>query len=131
MQTYQINVARGRERVHEIREELFAFPEVVDVFVTGGPDALVVVYCGRPRPAEWLRTLRAVGYETLARRHATTQMPAPGAEPRRRPSPTSWPPLPGPCRRRPWSPALIDAERADVIDHRSGLFERSVRHAPS
>ena len=108
MQTCQINVALGRDRVHEIREELFVFPEVVDVFVTGGPDALVVVYCGRPRPAEWLRTLRAVGYEILPRRHAKTEMPAPGAAPRGRPSPTSWTPLPDPYRRRVWSPALTD-----------------------
>lgn len=108
MQTYQINVALGRDRVQEIREELFSFPEVVDVFVTGGSDALVVVCCGRPRPAEWQRTLRAVGYEILPRRHAKTEMPAPGAAPCGRPSLTSWPPLPGPYRRRAWSPALID-----------------------
>jgi len=69
VQTYQINIAMGRENVHEIRAELFNFPEVLDVFVTGRPESLVVVFWGRPRPGEWLRALRAVGYEVLARRH--------------------------------------------------------------
>jgi hypothetical protein len=63
MQTHRIYVAKGRDWVDEIRTELFVFPEVLDVFVTGRPDALVVVCQGRPRPAEWLRALRAVGYE--------------------------------------------------------------------
>jgi hypothetical protein len=57
--------------VQEIRHELFAFPEVLDVFVTGRPDCLVVVSLGRPRPGEWLRALRAVGYQVPIRRHAT------------------------------------------------------------
>jgi hypothetical protein len=43
------------------------------VFVTGRPDVLVVVCAGRPRPAQWLRTLRAAGYDTLARRHASSR----------------------------------------------------------
>jgi hypothetical protein len=68
VQTHQINVSKGRDRVNEIRAELFKFPEILDVFVTGRPDSLVVVCSGRPRPAEWLRALRAVGYEELARR---------------------------------------------------------------
>jgi hypothetical protein len=63
MQTHQVYVAKGRDWVDEIRTELFVFPEVLDVFVTGRPDSLVVVCQGRPRPAEWLRALRAVGYE--------------------------------------------------------------------
>ena len=67
MQTHQIHVSDGRHRVHEIRTELFAFPEVLDVFVTGRPDALVVVNWGRPRPGEWQRALRAVGYHVPAR----------------------------------------------------------------
>jgi hypothetical protein len=70
MQTHQIHVLGARERVHEIRGELFAFPEVLDVFVTGRPDVLVVVYAGRPRPGEWVGALRALGYRTPARSHA-------------------------------------------------------------
>jgi hypothetical protein len=71
VQTHQINVSDGRDRVHEIRSELFGFPEVLDVFVTSRPDSLVVLCSGRPRPSAWLRALRAVGYEVPARRHPT------------------------------------------------------------
>jgi hypothetical protein len=56
--------------VNEVRSELFNFPEVLDVFITGRQDALVVVYSGRPRPGEWLGALRRVGYEIPAKRHA-------------------------------------------------------------
>jgi hypothetical protein len=73
VQTHQITVSRGRNMVQEIRHELFKFPEVLDVFVTGRPDWLVVVSRSRPRPAEWLRALRAVGYDVPARRHAVTR----------------------------------------------------------
>jgi hypothetical protein len=45
------------------------------VFATGRPDALVVVYAGRPRPGEWLRALRAIGYRTLARDRAKWSQP--------------------------------------------------------
>jgi hypothetical protein len=38
MQTHEIHVSGAREQVHEIRAELFAFPEVIEVFVTGRPD---------------------------------------------------------------------------------------------
>ena len=72
MQTYRIHVSKGRERVDEIRSQLFVFPEVLDVFVTGRPDSLVVVCWGRPRPAEWLRALRAVGYDLPRRSHFGT-----------------------------------------------------------
>jgi hypothetical protein len=72
VQTYRIHVSKGRERVDEIRSQLFAFSEVLDVFVTGRPDALVVVCSGRPRPAEWLRALRAVGYDLPRRSHFRT-----------------------------------------------------------
>lgn len=71
MQTHQIHVSNGRDRVHAVRSELFIFPEVLDVFVTGRPDALVVLCSGRPRPGQWLRALRTVGYDVPARRHAT------------------------------------------------------------
>jgi hypothetical protein len=70
VQTHQIHVSGARERAHDIRSELFGFPEVLDVFVTGRPDVLVVVYAGRPRPGEWLRALRRLGYRTPARGHA-------------------------------------------------------------
>ena len=71
MQTHQIQVSKGRERVREIRNELFAFPEVLEVLAISRPGALVVVCRGRPRPAAWLNTLRAVGYQVPPRRHAT------------------------------------------------------------
>ena len=70
MQTHQLHVSGAHEGIQQIRSELFAFPEVLDVFATGRPDALVVVYAGRPRPGEWLRALRAIGYRTLARDRA-------------------------------------------------------------
>jgi hypothetical protein len=73
MQTHQVHVSDGRNRVHEIRTELFAFPEVLDVFVTGRPDALVVVHLGRPRPGEWLRALRAAGYRVPPRQRALAE----------------------------------------------------------
>lgn len=63
---------RGRERALEIRAELFVFGDVLDVFVTGHPDVLIVACSGCPRPAEWLRVLRAAGYEIPGRRHART-----------------------------------------------------------
>ncbi|HET7046818.1 MAG TPA: hypothetical protein VFI54_00990 [Solirubrobacteraceae bacterium] len=71
MQTHRLHVSNARDSVLEIRSELFIFPEVLEVFVTGRPDVLVVVCAGRPRPTQWLRTLRAAGYEPLARRHAS------------------------------------------------------------
>lgn len=71
VQTHQIHVSNGRERAHEVRSVLFTFPEVIDVFVTGRSDALVVVCSGRPRPGEWLAALRSVGYHIPPRRHAT------------------------------------------------------------
>ena len=70
MQTHPIHVAHGRELVLEVRSELFAFSEVLDVFATGRPDVLVVVCSGRPRPAQWLAVLRGAGFEIRARRHA-------------------------------------------------------------
>ena len=73
MQTHRLHVSNARDSVLEIRSELFVFPEVLEVFVTGRPDVLVVVCSGRPRPTQWLRTLRAAGYETLARRHASAK----------------------------------------------------------
>ena len=72
MQTCQIYVSKGRDRVNEIRSELFVFPEILDVFITGRPDSLVVVCRGRPRPAEWLRALRTVGYDLPPRSHSGT-----------------------------------------------------------
>jgi hypothetical protein len=88
VQTHHINVSRARDMAQEIRHELFAFPEVLDVFVTGRPDWLVVVSRGRPRPAEWLRALRAVGYDIPPRRHAVAgpaeaDRPEPAAAPAR------------------------------------------------
>ena len=73
MQTHRINVLRARDRVQEIRHELFKFSEVLEVFVTGRPDWLVVVSRGRPRPGRWLPALRAAGVEVPVRRHAVTE----------------------------------------------------------
>ena len=70
MQTYQITISQGRDNVHEIRRELFAFSEILDVFVTSRPDSLVVVCAGRPRLSEWRRALRAAGYEIPTRRRS-------------------------------------------------------------
>ena len=71
MQTHQIHVSNGHDRVDEVRRDLFMFPEVLDVFITSRPDALVVVCSGRPRPGDWLGALRRVGYDTApARRRA-------------------------------------------------------------
>jgi hypothetical protein len=72
VRTHQIHVSNGREAVHEIRRQLFLFPEVIEVFDTGRPDVLVVVYIGRPRPGEWLKAVRALGYRTPPRGHATS-----------------------------------------------------------
>jgi hypothetical protein len=82
--------------VNEVRSELFNFPEVLDVFITGRPDALVVVCSGRPRPGEWLGALRRVGYHVPAKRHATavafdsdrTSVVAPSYGPPPTPSPS-------------------------------------------
>ena len=77
MQTHQINISHGRDNVREIRHVLFAFSEILDVFVTSRPDSLVVVCAGRPRLGEWLRALRAVGYEAPGRRRHSTRSTAP------------------------------------------------------
>ena len=70
MQTHPLHVSNGRDSVLEIRTALFVFPEVLEVYVTGRPDVVVVVCSGRPRPTRWLHALRAGGYETMTRRHA-------------------------------------------------------------
>jgi hypothetical protein len=72
VQTYQITISQGRDNVHEIRRELFAFSEILDVFVTSRPDSLVVVCAGRPRLGEWRRALRAAGYEIPPRRRSAS-----------------------------------------------------------
>jgi hypothetical protein len=80
MQTYGIQVSGVREQVDEIRAELFAFPEILEVFVIGRPDSLVVVHAGRPRPGEWLRALREIGCRVPARGHARWPRSAQGPE---------------------------------------------------
>ena len=75
MKTHQIYVSGAGERADEIRNGLFAFSEVLDVFVTGRPDVLVVIYVGRPRPGEWLHALRRLGYHTPARERAMWPRP--------------------------------------------------------
>jgi hypothetical protein len=101
VQTHQIHVSNGRDMVNEVRSELFSFPEVLDVFITGRLDALVVVCSGRPRPGEWLGALRRAGYDVPAKQHTTavafdadrTNVVAPPH------SPTSSPPTSGAVRR--------------------------------
>jgi hypothetical protein len=73
--TYEIRVTEGRVAVAQIRSALFAFPEVLDVLAGGRPDRLVVVYWGRPRPAEWCRHLCAVGYQACATHAAAGHQP--------------------------------------------------------
>jgi hypothetical protein len=65
--TDEIHIAGGREAASEIRRELFVFSEILDVFTTSRADSLVVVFRGRPRPAEWNSRLRDAGYEPLRR----------------------------------------------------------------
>lgn len=72
MRTHPIHVTNGRARILEVRTELFAFDEVLDVVVTGRPDLLVVICSTRPRAGEWLRALRAAGYDIPA--HAAHAM---------------------------------------------------------
>ncbi|HWX96284.1 MAG TPA: hypothetical protein VNZ01_05480 [Solirubrobacteraceae bacterium] len=67
MHTHEIHIAGGREAVSEIRRELFVFSEVLDVLATSRADSLVVVFSGRPRPAEWNGRLRDAGYQLLRR----------------------------------------------------------------
>lgn len=69
MHTHQIQVAGGREAVSEIRRQLFVFSEVLDVLASSRADSVVVVFSGRPRPAEWNGHLRDLGYQ-LHPRHA-------------------------------------------------------------
>lgn len=80
MQTHQIQIFNGRRRAPEIRRELFAFPEILEVFITSRPDALVVVCSGRPRPAEWLRALREAGYDAVGRHRPATRVAEPARE---------------------------------------------------
>ncbi len=70
MQTHPIHVTGGRQRVLEIRRELFVFSDVLEVFVTSRPDVLVVVCAGHARPTQWLQTLSTAGYHIPARRSA-------------------------------------------------------------
>jgi hypothetical protein len=76
VQTHQLQITDGRNRVDEIRRELFAFSEVLDVLISPRPDALVVVCSGHPHPAEWQRALRAVGFSFPSRRRPTPRPPA-------------------------------------------------------
>jgi hypothetical protein len=46
--TQEIHVVGGRAAIAEIRQRLFEFSEVLEVLATSRPDALVVVYVGRP-----------------------------------------------------------------------------------
>jgi hypothetical protein len=82
VQTHQIQITDGRNRVDQIRRELFAFPEVLDVFITPSPEALVVVCSGRPHPAEWQRALRDVGFSFPSRRRPTPRPAARAAQAR-------------------------------------------------
>lgn len=67
MQTHQLHVTNGGDRVDDVRSALFAFPEILEVFTSGRPDTLLVVCDGRPRLGEWLGRLRAMDYDVSAR----------------------------------------------------------------
>jgi hypothetical protein len=67
MQTHQLHVTNGGDQVDGVRRTLFAFPEILEVFTSGRPDTLLVVFDGRPRLGEWLARLRATGYEVSVR----------------------------------------------------------------
>lgn len=69
MQTHPLHVSDASKRLDELRTELFAFTDVLEVFSTGHADMLVVICSGRPRPGEWVRALRAAGYRIPPRRH--------------------------------------------------------------
>jgi hypothetical protein len=96
MHTHEIQLTGAREAASEARDCLFSFPEVLDVLVTSRPDSLVVVFAGRPRPAEWSARLRAAGMdvirpsvrrrpERIAARQSPSRPPAPaGRTPRPR-----------------------------------------------
>jgi hypothetical protein len=106
MHTHEIHLADGRDAVGEARECLFAFPEVLDVLVTSRPHSLVVVFAGRPRPAEWSARLRARGLRVVpptARRH-------PEGLPKKRPA--GRPPSPPVRTARSRSPCLSVVARA-------------------
>ena len=66
MQTYEIQVAGGRNAINAIRWELFVFEEVREVLATNGSDGLTVVFDGESRPAEWREALESAGYQVLA-----------------------------------------------------------------
>ena len=72
MRTHPIHVTNGRARIREVRTELLAFGEVLDVVVTGQSDLLVVICSERPRAGEWLGALRAAGHDIPTRRRART-----------------------------------------------------------
>lgn len=59
MRTHPIHITDGRAQALEVRTELFAFGEVLDVVITGRPDILVVICSRRPRAGAWLAALGA------------------------------------------------------------------------
>ena len=72
MQTHPLHVSDAGARFDELRTELLAFADVLEVFSTGQGDLLVVICSGRPRPGEWVRALRAAGYRIPSRRRPRT-----------------------------------------------------------
>jgi hypothetical protein len=121
VQTYQIHVSDGRARVDDVRSALFAFPEILDVFITGRPDTLVVVCAGRPHPALWLRRLRHVGYEVWIRRR-----PDPAtSDARREPAPVRAVRPPTMCGDAPNSRSDVGESR---LRRTSGLTEPWGQH---
>jgi hypothetical protein len=81
MQTHPLHVSDARERFEDVRAELLAFTDVLEVFSTGQADVLVLICSGRPRPGEWVRALRAAGYRIPPRRHPARPRRAPAAAP--------------------------------------------------
>lgn len=91
MQTHLLRVSGAESHFDQLRDELMVFNDVLDVFSTSRPDALVVVCSGRPRPGEWTHALRAAGHTIPPRRRAgpppdgdagLSELPQPGLAPR-------------------------------------------------
>jgi hypothetical protein len=83
MHTHEIHIAGAQETAGKARDCLFAFPEVLDVLITSRRDSLIVVFAGRPRPAEWSDRLRAAGLRVV---RPTLRQPPEAALPKRSPS---------------------------------------------
>lgn len=109
MQTHPLRVSLVQGQPEDIRAELMLFTDVLDVFATSRTDTVVVVCAGRPRPAEWVRALRAAGYTIPPRLH-----------PRRSPDASAL------CASRPSSPGRRAGAPGDARFPWAGRFRSDV-----